>query len=253
MEYDVSEIMRIVRFMLGDDATGVYINTCEYSWGERGDIISEITDDPWLVESTGNISVYRGATKVVFVPKDKKIPYVIKLVVTGIYSSERDEEDPWYSHKNVTLIRESECDILDMENAMIENMGEEVAEFIKPNIYVGEYNGISVYIQEKVRCTQEQLDNAGSCAYTPKDTRKDISDGIDRVNDKYCTGICWEFLYNMIEYYGEETVKEMLELLEQECVYDLHEGNYGYDYSGRPVLIDIGGYDSQYFWKQPIN
>ena len=244
MVYDEKEILKLVEEMIGENATGIYISQSQYDYAEEGQIISELVDNPFLVESNAYADVKIGATKIVFIPCDKKIPYVIKMNLDGVFDAKMDDN---FTLRNISLIKtNTQRNILDEENAMIEDMNIGEQDFIKPNIYIGTYNGLKVYIQERLMCTQEQtfLHN-NTINFFSKLNVPRISELASQLEED--SELPWDFIYNMIDYYGEEFVINILDKMDEEGIYDLHEGNYGYDYDGFPALIDIGGYDS-HFW-----
>jgi hypothetical protein len=220
-KYNPEEIKAILEIMLGDDVEGIFVAQELLDDNDDEMPIYSNWTTAYEIQETYCCKISCGCTKLVIIPRDKD--YVIKLPITHIYE---DEE--------ITMQLDQEEDIFAEEKALYDSSTETLQNFILPNYYIGEYQGIPVFVQEKA-----EFDIA-----TPLSEKVLVSDqivsSIREETDFYSFSVA--FVKDMVRYFGQIETKELIgELLDYEIV-DLHRGNYGYTLEGKPCLIDIGGY-----------
>jgi hypothetical protein len=96
MNFNEKEIMDIVAQILGDNATGIYIHedivNRDISY-EDADLLSSIGENPWHISEIEGYEVSYGMNKMCIYPTNKRVPWVIKIPITGIYAFKSDLED----------------------------------------------------------------------------------------------------------------------------------------------------------------
>ena len=108
-----------------------------------------------------------------------------------------------------------------------------VEEFFIKTIFIGEFDGHPIYLQEKVEVYGYNSQTKSS------EQSKEIF--IERF---YHSEIQNEdFGGLLVEYYGEDRVNQLVEFLSGVGISDLHSSNVGIR-ANRPVLFDYSGYDS---------
>lgn len=252
MTYTKEVVMSIVRDFLGDNAQGVYIPSEEYEWG-MSDLcaVSEMDEDgiAWEIEEITGFDLCRGATKVVIVPINED--YVIKLNITGTYLTKEQCRDAGLSYPCID--RTASSDTMDYENALYEDIPEELQSIIKPNILIGEYRGMPIYIQEKIKTTYENCCHVVEKCYENADQQ--LVTSVQSIVANTCpagyrSSILPEaFICDMVKAFGEQLTEQMLLQLKESSIYDLNFGNFGYDKSDKPCLFDIGGFDEGEFFN----
>ena len=106
-----------------------------------------------------------------------------------------------------------------------------VEDFFLKTEYLDSYNGIPIYLQEKITIIGKQGIHAsdkslGFCA-----THIDSLNG-----DDYFNAI-------LVDYYGEEKCLALFNFWEKVNVNDLHNHNFGY-LDSRPIFFDYCGFDN---------
>lgn len=242
MNYSTDEIMEIVKKVLGPTANGVYLDAISVNDG----------DDPldWYIYTnletneifdTEEYVLRTGATKIVICPDNKD--YVIKIPFTGLY--EYDEEEGINKLAGVV----SEPNVLEQEIAIYESSSELIKEIILPNIKVGEFNSIPIYIQEKIdRTANEERDKRSQ----DKKDKMNLA-ALELIESKYYTnrrfGFC--FVSDLRGQYGSLKTIEILRELDR--LKDLHGDNYGYMKDDRCVVFDTAGYDDTQWYSGKID
>lgn len=247
MNYNKQEVMNIVRQILGDNATGVYINDQVMRrdlYNDDMPLVSTLGKTPFIIESTDDFRVDYGLTRLCIIPVNKKIDWVIKIPITAVYKEEFFDEDEgeyynWEDDNFIGLIQvgTSECDSCDEERAMYENASSDAKKFMADNYYVGNYNGIAIYVQEKtVYCDCGAGWNKSRFGHDCDFLRHEVEYLFDIGADIEAE----IFLYNVILLVG---FKKAIQIFEEFGEFDdLHEHNYGFNSQGIPVLFDYAGY-----------
>ena len=247
MIYNKQEIMNIVRQILGDNATGVYINDQVVTRDLGNDdmpLVSQLGTTPFIIQDTDDFKIESGLTRLCIIPKNKKIDWVIKIPITGVYKEEFYNEDEglyyeWDSEnfKGLTQVGTSEYDSCDEERAMYENASLDAKKFMADNIYIDLYNGIAIYIQEKT-----YICNSGMGWYKSRFGHDDkfLCHEVEYLFDVGADIESEIFLYNVILLIGFQKAIQIFE--EFGNFDDLHEQNYGFNSQGIPVLFDYAGY-----------
>lgn len=248
---DKDYIFQIVSLMIGDNATEILIPSSEYEYGISDDPAVSMSEDNeiWEIEDCHGYHVMRGATKVVIIPSEED--FVIKLNITGTYLTEKECQD--YGLEYPHMDRRSKQNVLDEENAIYEDIGMRAQKFIKPNIYVGDFNNIPVYIQEKIKIAYDFGSGPSEKKYSKtEDNIKWIVNSIGEMTKPagwHTSLFPNPFIYDMIQAYGEDDTAMILAQLRDAAIYDLNYGNFGYDMKGLPCLFDIGGFSEEEFFS----
>lgn len=136
------------------------------------------------------------------------------------------------------------------EDYLYNSADDDIKTFILPNIYIGDLNGVPVYIQQKA----ETLDFIGRRPVSKEEkislnfNRVMINSSKDKVDEWYCP-VNDEFACDLIKFYGEELATKMIAFLRERN--DMHSANVGY-IEKKPVLIDYGGFtktDDYFDWR----
>ena len=135
-----SEVIDLVRHWLGKYVTGIWIPVGLYL-GENSCSIFSNLEEGFEIKSTDEVEVKFGTTKLILIPKNKS--YVIKITISG--TCDLDCESGWY------IVQENLAsnDILSYENYLYNKMSKDLQKIVLPNHYIGEFNGLRIYIQDK--------------------------------------------------------------------------------------------------------
>lgn len=256
MNFDKNKIMQIVTDVLGQEATGVYIDedvvnrNLDY---EDVPLLSQLGRDFFTIEGTDEYEVKYGMTKLCIYPLNKKINWVIKIPITGIYKEEYyNEEDNFdftidnENFKTTKLVGKAVGDFCNEEINIYEFFSVEAQEFLSLNTYIGDYNDIPIYIQEKAFSCDANGAFFSKFGYADS-TISSVSNEIDylcNLNDSFSEE---DFLYNIILKVG---IVSAARILKEFCeLDDLHSGNYGFNYKGDAVIFDYLGYDRLYHYE----
>ena len=108
-----------------------------------------------------------------------------------------------------------------------------VEEFFIKTIFIGEFNGHPIYLQEKVEVygynSQTKSPEYSKEIFMKKFLHSEIQNE--------------DFGGLLVDYYGEERVNQLVEFLSEVGISDLHTSNVGIC-ANRPVLFDYSGYYS---------
>lgn len=240
MVYNKKEIMDIVARVLGDNATGVYIHedVVRRDIGyDDADLVSTIGDNPWYINNIDDFEIMYGMTKLCIYPLSKKIPWVIKIPITGVYCHAEDEDEEYIDDSIANKVGMAERNVCDEEISIYENSSSDIQAIMIKNYYVGEYNNIPIYIQEKVYECDGDCGQHSKYGYLPNILINEINFLMDinsDINDE-------DFVYNVILSYGIMKAVEIFNELDD--IDDLHSKNYGYNSKGEAVIFDYAGYD----------
>lgn len=108
--------------------------------------------------------------------------------------------------------------------------------------FLGEINGVKFFIQEYAECDNEAIssiwyDSLREDCVSEEDEDEDI------INEKI-----WNMIYDLeddqrvLYCFGNE--EKLIDFLNEYCINDLHEGNFGY-IGERLVIIDFSGYGNR--------
>ena len=258
------------------DATGIYTTIADMNNNGYDEFFStlKIEDgqpvgygDP--IEETDDVAIFHGASRITFIPYDEE--FVIKMPITAVWdwkvtmTHEPTEKDltaitsEWSSDFNEDYYTEelgyevigrefcchcerTEFDLMDSENALrdeAEEICEAAASILLPNEYVGDYNGIPVWIQRRIKCTQ---DNAMNWCGLGEEEYNSIA----RVSPTHV--FADPFTYALIQEYGEDEAAAIIETIKQLGIDDLHSGNIGFLSTGEAVCFDYAGYNENDIW-----
>ena len=266
------KVFEILSLVLGDDATGIY---GDYAFYESTDpettFYSTVTEKGfgWVIEDVDKVSIKNGFSRIVIIPEKEN--FVIKLPITDIYDHlakvhMKQEADICIPVGEVCAIPKEkyssveegfmccatynrDCDLMDEENAIFEEVPDELKTLFLPNEYIGEFNGIPVYIQEKVQCTAEDMEYEGTIDEETYFKYFNKAENLSK-KTKYFE-LIESFLADCINVYGEAITEKLLTFLRDNCINDLHTGNIGYKQDGSPCIIDYAGSPEEILWEKP--
>ena len=173
--------------------------------------------------------------------------YVIKIPFFGEYESDYDydeecDEDMHYDEDLGTWFpfegaSENDCsDYCLLETENYEWMkGEGFKEFFAETKFYKYKNYYPIYIQERVEVLGDTF------------TTREVSEASkDLINSGKITRLCdAEWIGIAIDKYGLSRVQEFFERIVGTTIdEDLHSGNIGYSFDGRPVLVDYSGWNN---------
>lgn len=182
-----------------------------------------------------------GASKLVIIPDDN-YDFVIKIPFNSSSEPTVDwDDDEFYPLEcaRLPITGGYSFDYCQSETEYYELAIEEgVSMFFAETIYLGDYGGYPVYLQEK--CEKVYSKREGE-----NPTPKQVKQAKELYANNYGIGSLIEkFIYYMLEKYEKESVEKFSEFLENCGIGDLHSGNYGYSaIDGRPILFDFSGYN----------
>lgn len=260
MDYNANEIYEMLEAVLGNDADGIY--ACERE--NDGDLddcpIFSDTDFCWQVDNrvrynNGYIDVKHGATRIVFIPNNKD--YVIKMSITGYYDFDNIDIPNAYDiasypeYLRMYKLLNSGCDLMFEENEIRDAACEELQSILLPNIYIGEWHQMSVYIQQKVATTFRDVRSSGISTPSESKTREEIYNSIDCLGDSFEESPLFAaFVYDLLEIEGTEQTKIICDELYRLDISDLHGNNVGYTTDGECVIFDYAGFDEEYLYTE---
>ena len=180
----------------------------------------------------GDYFVSCGISKAVIIVDD--LPFVIKIPFNGRWSEEWNGDEYEECFIDFTEASAAEpsnycCDEL-LKTIFIQNNGFEC--FVPNMMYLSTVCGFDVYVQEKViPCCEERNEHKPSEGSLAK-----------AKEEKY-----WDLVWaaTAIDMYGLEFFHNFMDWAYKNCadmMRDLHNANYGYDMSGRPVILDVSGF-----------
>ena len=234
--WNTDEIMSLVKTILGQDAKEVLLDEEELHDDVSESIITNIDTESSINEDPDEYYISRGITKIVIIPKNTD--YVIKIPFTGIYHY--TDSDELYLVAKVDF---DEYDVFDIEKQTYNNLFQESKVAFLPNYFIGTFNGIPIYIQEKIKvtCSHHFYDATYSYGEKKESVAKIRKESL--YDDDHVDTTCLRefFIADLITWYGEEATKWIL----ADCkdIDDLHGNNYGYTEDGRPVIFDYAGFD----------
>lgn len=267
MSYDVDEIFDMLEYILGSDADGIYLCDREIEEGDWEDcpIFStsnfswEVSRDIWYNDNC-HIEVKNGVSRIAFIPSDKD--YVIKMRITGSYDYKDmadmyDEEGNYNEYYSLFPSEElvmykhisEDCNLMEEENALYEDANAALQEFLLPNIYIGEWNDMPVYIQKKIFVSSLNASTVKIDLPSNNTSYSEIEDELHRIiKGQPLVDIPSEFLYDMLKLKGEEITTRAYSDLAYLCISDLHRGNVGYTKDNKCYIFDYAGYVEEDVW-----
>ena len=183
----------------------------------------------------GDYFVSCGISKAVIIIED--LSFVIKIPFNGHWysdwNSDTDEFEEHFEHFRYAndVAADDYCkDELD-NIILIKKSG--YGCFVPDMIYLTTVSGFPIYIQEKVVPKNEQRED-------------DVNPTANSLAEARAGGY-WdlEWAATAIDMYGLTFFQNFMAWADRNCravMSDLHDGNYGYDMSGRPVILDVSGF-----------
>ena len=171
-----------------------------------------------------------GVSKLVIVIED--LPFVIKIPFDGRWIWDDDEQESWFSEFNCAC-DESESDYCWDEYCkthMIEDAG--FSALVPEMEFIGVYGGHSVYVQSKAKPI---------CECSKLNVSKDSLDKAKQTSSMFK----YEWVALVYDTYGDIYWNEFVKWIDENdpCFFnDCHDGNYGVDMAGRPVIFDLSGF-----------
>lgn len=217
------------------------------------DDFGPIGEDAWFetdgvsnqISGIGDFFVTYGVTKMVIVPDE--LSFVIKIPFNGHWVEEYNDDNEVFSSFVPYYFATSEsfydnCELTDEYNDdycydefqktnFIKIQG--YSNFIPDMMYVGQIDGHSVYIQEKVRPYGEVSN------ITPSKV------SLEEAKNMLTHGFKTDWLAQVLDIFGKDCWKNFIDHCEI-CISDIHTGNYGYRENGSPVIFDISGFRDEY-------
>lgn len=272
---------------LGEDADGIYCTDSSYN-GDCDDIeevYSQYNKKDgvfFYVEDSANYSISCGCSRMAIIPENES--FIIKLPITGnfayahIYSKfdennieidrtteyscypddryldEEMAEEGWVKKEEKCFLsreRNESVDLMQLENDFYDQASDNLQLLLVPNTYVGNYNGIPVYIQKKVDTTYDNASADRVKFYPLSDKDKEMIDKLTSSNRRNKTELGDCFLKICMNYYNF-SVDEILELIDEMddlgVANDLHGSNIGLTEDNAPCIFDYAGYDDNLIW-----
>lgn len=200
------------------------------------------------------VEIYNGVSKLVIVPYGCSL--VIKVPFNGSwYYGEKynEEEDEWeYSEEENFAEFEyaNDTDNYEMRNwdycenelykyeVAVEDGFEEVFPVTTFYDYIKTRSGSHpVYLQEKCEVF------GSTCHKEDHKPSQKASDSFKSNRDKYTSRMSDKWVMNLIDAYGEDRTKEIIDYFNSTFISDdLHNDNIGYNSKGMPVVIDWSGW-----------
>lgn len=263
------KVFEILNEMLGEDAEGLYC---------YDDVIEGAGEDFFYTQVCKNylnndvceiedVEIQHGVCKYVIIPNEGD--YVIKLPIMGTFDyvtqvkhvNEKgqeeflflfDENDIDEAVEQGWQIVDSKIEavktmqkhnIMEIENDIYNNAPEILKDFLLPNIFIGYFNSIPVYIQRKISKTVR--DTSSYSAITEADN--DIN--VKTIRSESHVGVPSLFIKKNIEFFGFEKALKIMTAISDIKLEDLHTANLGYLEDGTPCVFDFGGYNEEEVWQ----
>lgn len=243
MAWNKEEIFEILADILGDNADGVYISYDNVDFGAE-DLFYSDRELLTPICNSFNARVAAGMTRLVIIPNDKD--YVIKLPITGVYGNIENE----YDCRDIEecevkmFVDLDEYNAFESEQLIYNSLFSESKKVFLLSEFVGDFQGIPVYVQEKVTQIRGDImpviSEEESLRVSEVSSKHLYKESVERSLED-------DFILSLINFYGEEATGWILE----DCknIDDLHYNNYGYTKDGRPVIFDFAGFDGEmYEW-----
>ncbi len=261
MTIDKDEIFSILSDILGENADGIYVNERTIEDDNDELPIFSTKDFSSIVTNTNThndyFTIYNGVSRVCFVPS--KRDYVIKIAISGTYDYTANLEDRDWEEFNkdfynkygyeidydVDFPSESlsherflndNVDLMEEENKMRLNSDTITREILVPNIFIGMWHGMKIYIQDKVEYVGQLPDDYLIPSY---DEIEETLNGVC----KYTMPA--DLAYALYKDYGEDLFVKIAKDFRKNFITDLHEGNFGIDCCNNIRVFDYAGYDEQ--------
>lgn len=201
-------------------------------FGTDGDL--DMSDLEMQLEDVidGDYFVSCGISKAVIIVD--YLPFVIKIPFNGRWETDwsDDSEDGKYFVEFDQANASSCFDYCEDElnkTHLIQDNG--FGCFVPNMMYLSTVCGFNTYVQEKVIPKNESKDKNPSAGSLEKAKEEDY----------------WDLVWaaTAIDLYGFNFFHNFMDWAYSNCrdtMLDLHYGNYGYDMSGRPVILDVSGF-----------
>ncbi len=252
------EVFSILEDIMGNEnINGIY--TPDTTYAEDCPIYcnSDLTlyIDNFYDRNDYQININFGATRLTIIPSNKD--YVIKIQIAGTYdlkqeilnNEDEDIEDIFYKNiynsdcVEIVSKMKSTVNLMEIENIIYKKAGIELKKMLLPNTYIGEFNGMKIYIQKK-------LPYVGNISWRTLYGENDDHEIIDKEIDKIkfiCPFISESLIEHMIKIINKKFAIKIL----MDCKYlnltDIRPDNYGYDDDNFPYIFDYAGFDFSFF------
>ena len=228
--------------MIIDKVLNRYIQTTEFGWEEDSDYCAEVDNIESFVYSRpaelvplGRMWVSTGATKMV-VGSDE-LDYVLKVPFMGNFYGQYETTETGEEYCEYTFSEFCHGDYCYDEVEIYKHAVDFGVEkiFAKTEAFADLECGIIVYKQPKVLSSN---DSSGSRRPSPA--------AVKRAEElRYTSPFKAFWVAQVIDQYGEEFFDKVLEFINDICPevgQDMHQGNYGFTYDGKPIILDYAGY-----------
>lgn len=185
---------------------------------------------------------YCGASKLVFIFWDskEKNTTVIKIPFQGeyhyIYDTESEDYDKLIFERFSGSDTDNGWDYCEKEVENYKIAEKEGLSFLFAKTeFIGTVNKYPIYKQEYVEYT-----NANDKTYDSKEINKKTGTICEEKNffnieENWLRGVCL--------YYGGDILEKLIDFIIDNCIYDLHEANIGYN-NGAPIIFDYSDFNS---------
>lgn len=257
------KVWAILQDCLGKDTTGIYTTySCQEGYTDMefySNLLEDNSDYGDPVYEPMGMQLSAGASRIAIIPDHEE--FVIKLPImyicdtdvclqkdgNEIHTMESDCEVYQYKTEGYTevnrrvVILSYPCEdgnLMEKENNFYEEASSELKEVLLPNIYIGDYCGIPIYIQKKA--TSKRFLNPSS----------DLDSINLRRKFQMATGskLPSEFIITIIDTFGFNNAAALAEEIEFLGITDIHGGNVATLEDGFPVIFDYAGYEFDEIW-----
>lgn len=222
-------IFQFLKDLIPDDTEGIFISEDldSFSFYESCNPYADYNefDGEYMGHS---YFIKLGTSKLCIVFND--FDAVIKLPVDGLFSINYDDDSARYREDVISNTIENEIKIYNQVSYVTK-------EFLIPNIFCMEVNGIKVYKQKKIKETY------GDKFLERKKELNSLTPDVLSTFPKIHCPFPKFFEYEILKNYSAG--KDIIE--ETSFLSDIHYENIGYNYANMPVCFDYGGYGSESF------
>lgn len=233
-EKDIHEALEMVRPLRLPESFGLdeYDNT---------DTVCDLIYEQLNGHIEGGFELNCGASKLVIVPADYS--FVIKIPFNGFFVEYYNDDTEEYDE--VFTKFEGACDDMPDDYCYDEcnkiNIIEEhgFGDLVPEMRYLTEIDGFSIYLQEKVK-TYDSITTTDAAQAKAQEEDKEYHYGPlewRALSLEYYGQAFWERFIDWCKEYFGDSEYHTCELLS-----DLHSGNVGVRYDGRPVIFDVSGF-----------
>lgn len=173
-----------------------------------------------------------GATQFVLISDN--YDYVFKIPFHGEWFYDYDSEESYFKEFNYDYGERALEKCEQAEDAGIGFL------FAPTKVACYSKNGCPIYIQPKATSFADSWDKKEKT----EEERNSVKNFLFKVYEKDYNRLAIDWQYDVIKYYGEQVLKNLLDFIyaHETCVSDLHNENFGYDIEGKPVIFDYSDY-----------